>query len=254
LDSLLFWLEPVLIISLVGFALVIILFYKRRIAELEKQARDERNYFFRSAMQIVDFDRDRISKNIHDEIGSNLSIIKLNLSTMVKEGPGEHSARLAQNSLELISETIRHTRDISKDLAPQSLIRFGYESGLAELCNQISASNKINISIKRSKEEKRMIPVVELQLYRVVQEVLNNIIKHADASEILLTILSGSSPMTEIRHNGNGISQDEADMLLKSSEGMGMKSIQMRLQMLNASIHYEKEKMFSRITIRVKEQ
>lgn len=220
---------------------VIIFIYNRRVIYKEKSyADDYQKTFFRSVIGIVEFDRARISKNIHDEVGTVLSIIKLNLSKISRNTDNiEQTKVLLNESLNLLENTIEHTREISKDLMPQTLMKLGYENGVMELCRQINASKEINIIVIPSENEVRLFAVIELEVYRVVQEVLNNIIKHAEAKEITIQMQSNEIEIvTTISHNGIGLNSESLASLSDSGKGSGLKNIQKRLDLIFATIEY----------------
>lgn len=220
---------------------VIIFIYNRRVINKEKSyADDYQKTFFRSVIGIVEFDRARISKNVHDEVGTILSIIKLNISKISRNPDDiEQTKKLLNESLILLENTIEHTREISKDLMPQTLMKLGYENGVMELCRQINASNEINIIVNSSENEVRLFAVIEIEVYRVVQEVLNNIIKHAKPKEIIVTMQSNENEITtEISHDGIGLNTESMVSLSESGKGSGLQNIQKRLEMIFGSIEY----------------
>lgn len=208
--------------------------------KVEKEAKDYQKMFFRSVIQIVDFDRERISKNVHDEVGTILSIIKLNLSKIARNSDDvELTKKLLEESMSLLERTIQQAREISKDLMPPTLLKLGYEKGVLELCKQISASNEIKIIVNHSQNEIRLFPVIESQIYRVMQEILNNIIKHANATEINVKMKTDEKEViTEVLHNGIGLNSENVSALLKSNNGVGLKSIHKQLELIDATIDY----------------
>jgi signal transduction histidine kinase len=245
----------ILIICIVflAFHFFVIRFYRSKIRKIMEESHAQKKDFFYAAMHLVDFDRERISKNIHDEIGTMLSIIKLDLSKISAkpEDPGQ-TALLSEECLELLERTIQNTRQISKDLSPHTLIKLGYESGVGELCRQISLSGSIEVTVKRSAREKRLSPLLELQAYRVVQEVLNNLIKHAKPTEIMLSLRSDEAGvLTGIRHNGAGISGEQVKRLMDKGEAGGLMNIEKRLELINGNIRYETNAKGSSVTIEI---
>lgn len=221
-------------------AILIVIFNRRAINKQKAYAESYQKTFFRSVIGIVDFDRTRISQNIHDEVGTVLSIIKLNLTKVSRNvGDVELTKKLLDESLILLENTIENTREISKELMPQTLMKLGYESGIMELCRQINSSNEINIIVNHSDNEVRLFPVFELEVYHVVQEVLNNIIKHGKPKEIIVTMQSNVSEITtEIFHNGIGLDEKSLSVLSESGKGSGLQNIQKRLELICGSIEY----------------
>lgn len=207
----------------------------------QNEAKEYQKVFFRSVIQIVEFDRERIAKDLHDEVGTILSIIKLNLSKISRNIDDKaQTQKLLSESIVLLESTIERTRSISMDLMPATLTKLGYEKGLMELGRQISASNQIKVNVQSCADELRLLSVIELELYRVMQEVLNNIIKHAKATEINIIIQSDEKGvLTQVQHNGIGINSENIQAILRTGKGMGLRSIQKRLELIDASIEYE---------------
>jgi len=228
------------VIGVLVFTFLAIFFYKKSVKRIKKISDDQLKDFFRSVIQIVDFDRERISNDVHDEVGTILSIIKLNLTKAYRNpGDSKQSQKLLEETLVLLENAIQHTRDISKELMSPTLLKLGYEQGITELCRQIDASNEIKVFVTGSDNEVRMLPIHELQLYRILQEIFNNIIKHANATEIKVRMKSDEQAvLTEIKHNGIGLTSEKAKTLSETADGVGLKSIHKRLELMDASIDY----------------
>ncbi|MGZ6538896.1 MAG: sensor histidine kinase, partial [Bacteroidia bacterium] len=100
-------------------------------------------------------------------------------------------------------------------------------------------SENIKIKNSLSNEEVRLPSLVELHLYRITQEIINNIIKHADPTEVKIEINSDNNGVrTVIFHNGKGITSDAIKKITSSGNGTGLKSIESRSQLITASIDY----------------
>lgn len=227
-------------IGILILSILIVIFNRKAINKQKAYAESYQKTFFRSVIGIVDFDRTRISQNIHDEVGTILTIIKLNLTKISRNtGDVELTKKLLNESLVLLENTIENTREISKELMPQTLMKLGYESGVMELCRQINSSNEISIIVNPSENEVRLFPVIELEVYHVVQEVLNNIIKHGKPKEIIVTMQSNENEITtEIFHNGIGLDAKSISILSESGKGSGLQNIQKRLELICGSVEY----------------
>jgi len=235
-------------------AFLVVLFYRNKMIKERNIAKEYQKIFSRSVMQVVEYDRERISGNIHDEVGTVLSIIKLNLSKIARNPADVEQAKsLLNESMNLLTETIEHTREISMDLISPTLNKLGYKKGIIELCRQINISNQINVSVINSEGEVWLLPVVEKQLYRVVKEVLNNIIKHASSTKIIVTMKSDKEAVTtEVWHDGIGLNPENVIELRESANGVGLNGIYKQLELIEASIDYSTNgKGESRIIVKV---
>jgi signal transduction histidine kinase len=194
--------------------------------------------------QVAEMEREFISKNLHDEVGSSLNIIKMNMARIQRyvDNPGIVSNAIAE-SIEQLSESISNIRNISNELSTPTLTKLGLEQGLAELFRKINSLEQIDVVFEPSGSITSLSALIELHLYRITQEVLNNIIKHAGASKILVSLFIENNRLRiSISHNGKGISNRTADRLAASSKGMGLRHIQSRAQQIDAKVIYRSDK------------
>jgi len=192
-------------------------------------------------MKVAEKERKKIAGNIHDDVGILLNVIKLNLSKIKRNKNDEILIdELLQNNSSMLEDAIVTLRSISHDLMPQALIRLGFIKGINELCNQITTAGGQKITLVKDVEEITALnKKTEMQLYRLVKEVLNNIIKHSAASEIEVNIsLRNSILFTVISHTGKGITDPEVSDFISSGKGIGLQSIYSRAQLTNSKINY----------------
>lgn len=183
-----------------------------------------------------------VAKNLHDDVSMPLSVVKFNLAKILKNnGNKELSEKLITDSLNLLDESIEHIRGAAKKLSPPTLMKLGYTKGISELCNQIKNSSRIRVELITSKNEVRLPHSIELELYRITQEVLNNIVKHSRVVEINVSIDSDEKELrTIVSYNGFGLDSKMADELSETDKGVGLKSIQDRAEMIGAKVQYDK--------------
>lgn len=193
-----------------------------------------------ASIEVAEQERKKIAANIHDDIGMMLNVLKLNLTKIQRNRTDETlTSTLLTNSNLLIEETIAAIRVISNDLMPPTLVKLGFIKGITELCRQVEASGIIDIHLLLNITTIQLEKKNEIQLYRLVKEVLNNIIKHASASTIELTINATVEFMTiTISHDGKGLTNEMMQKLSESNEGLGLKSILSRAQLTNSVIQY----------------
>jgi two-component system NarL family sensor kinase len=192
-------------------------------------------------MEVAELERKKIAGNIHDDVGIILNVIKLNLSKIKRnKNDAVLMDELLQTNSQMLEDTIVTLRSISHDLMPQALVRLGFVTGVNELCHQITAAGTHKITlIKETDKIPDLNKKTEMQLYRLTKEVLNNIIKHASASEIEVTISFVNTILeTKISHNGKGITNNEVHELIDSGRGIGLQSIFSRGQLTNSKINY----------------
>lgn len=179
-------------------------------------------------------ERIRIARDLHDSVGQMLSLVKMNLSSQEKNSENE-------NIQSLVDKTISEVRNISHNLIPEEL-NFGIFPALENLAEKINSSSETKMELQIPEEIKaiKFQKQNELSIYRIVQEVVNNMIKHADASSINLSIKKlENSLIINIKDNGKGLDNDS----ISNSAGIGWKNINARIHMMDGKIKIESEKL-----------
>jgi PAS domain S-box-containing protein len=180
-------------------------------------------------------ERERISRDIHDGLGPLLSTIKLYVNELESGDlePEEKSEMLRQTN-ELINEAISGTRAISNNLSPHLIMDFGLVKAVESFCKKVNLAQKTKIRFESSLGEKRFDQTIEIVLYRVITELINNTLKHAEASkiEIYLEIIDNTLQLTYL-DDGKGFDKDKA--MSSDTSGMGLKNMVSRLRSINGN-------------------
>lgn len=179
-------------------------------------------------------ERIRIARDLHDSVGQMLSLVKMNISSQQQniETAG------IQN---LVDKTIAEVRNISHNLIPEEL-NFGIIPALENLTDQVNASSstKMEVDIPSEIRAMKFQKQNELSIYRIVQEVVNNMVKHANASLINLSIQKeGDALILSIRDNGKGLEEE----IISKSKGIGWKNINARVHLMDGKIKILSEKL-----------
>lgn len=228
----------VLVYSLAGFLLLGFIYYrnyqnKQKIL-LQKEIYHQNELATKALFEGEQNERIRIARDLHDSIGQMLSVIKMNISMQEKS---TESSKIQS----LVDQTIDEVRAISHNLIPEEL-NFGIISALENLADKInfSSSTKMELFIPEEIRSVQFQKQNELSIYRIVQEVVNNMVKHADATAISLTMKKvDHSLILNIADNGKGI----ADQDLNESKGIGWKNINARVNMMDGKIKINSEKL-----------
>lgn len=216
-----------------GIALLISLgiyfWQQRRIREQELVLQRE---LLNSIIIVQEQERERIAKDLHDEVGSKLSVMNLFLHQLIREGSQTQEG--IQNMLQVMGETIQTTRRISYDLLPPTLEKFGLGTAIEELSNQFTQSVGPSLHVEIEGERQAHIPaLIELNLFRILQELINNTWKHAQASSIHVSLnQTPDKVILQYRDGGQGFDPHAPE----SQKGLGMQSIQSRLQMVEGKM------------------
>jgi signal transduction histidine kinase len=137
---------------------------------------------------------------------------------------------------------------------PPTLKNFGLESAVNDLFQKITGSGSMNASSRFHDYRQRLRPEQELLVFRVIQELVNNILKHSNASFIHVTQnYNADKFFIRLHHDGRGITQADVERLNKSALGLGLKNIQSRARVLQAKIDFEKDmsQTYYKVTLEV---
>ena len=176
-------------------------------------------------------ERSRIAKNLHDGISGMLSAIKLYFTSLGRDEPKLESQESYNKARTLIDDTAKEVRSIAHNLMPDLLARDGLAEALRQFCQHIQGSGLLQVDFQAINMEERLSKSMELTLYRIIQELLNNIMKHAHATEVLVQ-LSRQSNRVEctVEDNGRGFDVEGG------AQGAGLETIRSRLQYLDGEL------------------
>ena len=225
-----------------------ILSVARNISERKKLERK----ILSAVIQAEEKERERLSKDLHDGLGPLLSAIKIYLNELISgEIDEKEKEDINKYSIELIDEAILTTRVVSNNLMPRVMSNYGLVKAIESFCKKINLPNKTTIEFN-TVNYSAVDQTTELIIYRVVNELLNNTIKHASAQHVSI-LLEVKDTMLTLTYEDDGIGFDFEKMLDDPRTGMGLKNILSRVKSVDGIIHADKtiEKGF-RIMIQVK--
>jgi PAS domain S-box-containing protein len=176
-------------------------------------------------------ERERFAKDLHDDLGPLLSSIKMYVSMLNKVNAKEKQELILTNLQEIVKEAITTTKDVSNDLNPHVLNNYGLISALNLFIDKLSKD--LNIIFEEQIGDVRYSTAIELSLYRIIKELINNTIKHAKADTITLNIWEKGSNLN-LLFADNGIGITEEAFKVKKPGGMGLSNIISRAKSLNA--------------------
>jgi signal transduction histidine kinase len=177
-------------------------------------------------------ERIRIARELHDGLGQILSTAKLQLYSLEEQLDSESKANL-QNTLSIIDEAVVEVRTISHNMMPAVLMRLGLVPALHEMARKINMAKKVKIDLGVDDFNNHLSKDAEIAIYRIVQEILNNALKHSNASRIDIRLKRRNNDVL-LSIGDNGIGMDASKV--EKSSGIGWLSINARVSMLNGSI------------------
>ena len=184
-------------------------------------------------------ERKRIASDLHDGVGQLFSAVKMNLSGLFERITiaKEEDRFLAENTLALVDESCKEVRTISHQMMPNMLLRSGIASDLKSFIEKIN-SDTLKVTLEATGFKNKLESNVETMLYRIIQESINNVIKHAKATRLDLVLTRDARGITaKIADNGVGFNVNERE----NFDGIGLKNIATRVEYLKGTIKYISE-------------
>lgn len=186
-------------------------------------------------------ERRRIGQDLHDDVGSSLSNLHLILESFSRQPYSDPVfAKFKEDCKRIIAGTINDVRNISHSLSPEILTLHTTSEAIEDLCYRTNSAGEIKLTLINNAEE--VLNGFELEralsVYRVLEELITNTLKHADASHVALSFHATGEGMLQVvyRDNGKGIVTDG-----RGKKGRGLQNIESRLGMINASYKMKTE-------------
>lgn len=231
-----------LLILLVGFIVLSVYFYQRTqhrhsqdLADLKNSVQKE---ILIAQLEIKENTLNTISQEIHDNIGQVLSLAKLNLNTVLIHEAS--SLDKITSTKDLIGKAIQDLRNLSKTLNSEYISEHSLSQLLQADIDTIEKSGDYKAELHIIGEERMLDPQHQLIIYRIFQEVLNNIIKHAKGDRIRILFDYSTNPFQlSIQDNGIGFGSANPAELRKTGNGSGLYNIQNRARLIGAELTYE---------------
>ena len=221
---------------------------KNLIAQKENNYQQEQIKFLERQQQVVSLqsmvngqetERTRIAKDLHDGLGGLFSTIKMLFSTLQHEKSYLKSEPLFQKSYDMVNTASEEVRRIAHNMMPEVLIKLGLVQAVQDHCNSINAGKLLEVSMQMYGMDKRLNASTEIMLFRIIQELLNNIIKHAHASEAIIQFnRDGNRLSVTIEDNGRGFSLQQTD----NKTHAGLSSVESRVAYLNGKLSIDSQK------------
>ena len=226
--------------ALVILLLVAFIVYTRIRIKQERRLNQERMQMQQLQMKVVlesqESERKRFARDLHDGFGQLITAVKMMLTQMHTSTSKEERSEIALKSNEVLDSMHTQLREIAHNLMPEQLMEEGLEPALRDYARRISKNTDIQIEINTFGMDKTLNQAVEINLYRIIQEWINNVIKHSGAKNLSLQLTGFDNEINLlIEDNGKGFDKEK---LLKSS-GWGWKNIQSRLEAINGKLEID---------------
>jgi signal transduction histidine kinase len=215
---------------------------------------EQQKVLLNASIRLQEEERQRIAADLHDDAGPLLATARLYLNENLVNQDKATQLQSIYQARQILDDTIQLVRNISHSLMPPTLKNFGLESAINDLFQKISGAGTINASSRFHDYKERIKQDKELIIFRIVQELVNNILKHSNSSFIHLTQnMHNSYFVLRIHHDGRGIVQADFEKLNKSNIGLGLKNISSRLKVAQGNIFFEKDasQTYYKITVEI---
>ncbi len=176
-------------------------------------------------------ERKRIAKELHDGLGVLLSAARMQFTSIRDTSPG--NSEVIDRAARLLEQAAGDVRKISHNMMPGLLTRYGFFEAVEDLFERLDESEQMHMKCEITGETGRMPENTEIMLYRIIQELVNNTLKHAEAKHIALSLATGPGKLTmNYRDDGKGFDLEEQ----RRSRSIGLTSIESRVNFLNGSL------------------
>lgn len=202
----------------------------QRIRELEQE---KKLISYNALLKGQEDERSRMAQDLHDGLGGMLSSVKLTLGAMKGNTIlSEDNTRLFSRALDQLDQSISEMRRVAHNMMPEALVRFGMQQAIQDYCDGLREGSQQTINTQFYGLENRLDANTEIIVYRIIQELLNNVMKHAQASEVFVQVMRNDNNLNiTIEDNGKGFVNDAS---LK--KGAGLTNVQARVDYLKGQI------------------
>jgi signal transduction histidine kinase len=205
--------------------------HEQQMREMEKEKKLEAAEL---VMKGQENERSRLARDLHDGVGGLLSGVKLSMSNMKGNvWLSEENAMSFNNVIAQLDQSIAELRRVSHNMMPEALIKFGLKEALENYCENLNLSGNMHVNLQTYGLEKRMEQNNEIVIYRIIQELLNNVIRHAEARNVLIQLFrEGNRFNLTVEDDGKGFNAKPDEI----QSGAGLANIRARAEYLNGTV------------------
>jgi signal transduction histidine kinase len=209
----------------------------KSLSEAERIRKVSEMRVLNAIIQTEERERGRFAKDLHDGLGPILSTVKMSLTALQRNPHAEKDDKIIRNMNDLIEEAIGSLKEISDNISPHVLKNFGLEAMMRSFINKVNSTGKINVRFTSNLNKERLQPEVELILYRTVSELINNTIRHAEASNITLNFLR-TEELLVIHYQDDGKGFDSQLVEKDPGSRSGIYNIQSRVNSIRGKFTF----------------
>lgn len=209
---------------------------QRRLKDQLRLANQNLQTLSRRLVEVQEQERRFLAKELHDEIGQSLTVIKINLERMGKPPTAKAQKRL-EDTIQVVGQTLQQVRNLSLDLRPALLDELGLLATLRWYVDRLAQLNNVKAVFHTTLKEDYLPTEIETTLFRVAQEALTNVLRHSGAKQIDVSLNQGDGEITlSIRDDGRGFEVPETLQAVAMGSSLGLLSIQERLHLIGGQL------------------
>lgn len=219
------------VVAVVALGVIIIVFIATMIRHQRRNAMVNKMKI-RTEINMLEKERKRIATDLHDELGPILSAVRIQINHLSLDKPEDK--KIISFANKHIDDILAKTREISYNLLPNTLVRKGLVKAVQEYVSKLRETHKLIISFIGNDIE---LPTeTSINIYRIIQEIIHNTIKHAEAVQLTISLeKAGSKLVLTASDDGKGFDYDKR---YENGEGLGLISLQSRAEVLNAKFNF----------------
>ncbi len=228
----------VFIMFFMGVVLLLFFYFsKKKIVEKELEKKNAElqhsKDLINATLATQEKERKRIAQDLHDDISSKLNIVSLNCHLLSLGGlTKEKEAEVTATIINLSAKVLENSRRIAHNLFPPVFDKFGLNAAIEELCKEFSSVENITVKYQNNTSFDGLQKESHMHVFRILQELINNSIKHGKASHISITFNNQNGTTCFYKDNGHGFNYDS----LENKKGLGMKNIESRINFIKGTI------------------
>ena len=209
-----------------------------RQAEVDLMKQEQQNKIFSAMIEGQERERKRLAIDLHDGLGGRLSGISMNLSKLDKDEPKQYPKKQLEKVMKDLNDSLSELRSIARNLMPETLVRFGLQAALRDYCSSMTGKDtKVTLQFYGAENDIELSQ--QVTIYRVIQELINNAIKHANATEVLVQyIREGNQVDITVEDNGIGFTKEAVET---KDSGMGLSNLRTRVAYLKGDLDFHTE-------------
>lgn len=227
------------------FLTLVLFFYfsRKKIVKIAVEKKNQEIHYqkeiLQSVIQTQEEERMRIAQDLHDDISSKLNIVSLNTHLLKTPNLSEAEfAEITDNIVSLTKKALENSRRIAHDLLPPVFEKFGLHAAVEELVLEISTAKNVQINYENELDFSALDVNKQLHIFRILQELLNNSMRHGKATTISITFV-GKNKQNICVYTDDGVGFNTN--LGNQKRGIGMQNIESRINFLGGTINVQSE-------------